>query len=231
MEHPLSTLEKLLDLVIPDPADCLREAAELRLKDPNATAEQIARRAVKDSRKWAASVGAATGLAASPITMLPAAIADAAAMLRLEGKLVGTIAALLDPDSLSNPENFRRDIIRNVFPGAVSQALRKLGVRVGEEATKNLVRKLASREAAKEISERAVKFLGIRLTEKAVAAKTVPLVGAGIGAAWNWTEIQIVGNRTIDYHLGRETPTTRIRKRVKLLFQPPPKQLPGPNTA
>jgi hypothetical protein len=123
---------------------------------------------------------------------------------------------------------FRRDIIRNVFPGAVSQALRKLGVRVGEEATKTLVRKLASREAAKELTERAVKILGIRLTEKAVAAKTVPLVGAGIGAAWNWTEIQFVGNRTIDYHLGRESAGVRIRRRVKAIFQAPPKRLPAP---
>ena len=223
-------LEQILAWLIPDPADCLREAQELRLRDPDATAEQAARRTVKESRKWAASIGGITGVAASPVTMLPAAIADMAAMLKLEGKLAGAVAALLDPDSLKDADAFRKDILRVVFPGAVSQALRKFGVRAGEEVTKAMVRKLIGREAGKELGERAVKFLGIRLTEKAVAAKTVPLVGAGIGAAWNWTEIQIVGNRTIDYHLGRETPTTRIRKRVKLLFQPPPKQLPGPNS-
>src|SRR5687767_767953 len=111
MENLLANLEKLLNLVIPDPGECMREAQELRLKDPEASAEQAARRAVKESRKWAASVGAATGLAASPITLLPAAIADAAAMLTLEGKLVGTIAALLDPGSLSDAEIFRHDII------------------------------------------------------------------------------------------------------------------------
>src|SRR5688500_14517748 len=116
MENPSFNLEELLNVVIPDAEDSRREAQELRLKEHAATAEQVARRAVKDSRKWAASVGAATGLAASPITLLPAAIADAAAMLRLEGKLVGTIAALLDPESLDNLETFRREIIRNVFP-------------------------------------------------------------------------------------------------------------------
>lgn len=228
MDNLLPNLQKLLELVIPDVEDCRREAAELRMKDPDASAETAARRAVKDSRKWAASVGAATGLAASPITLLPAAIADAAAMLRLEGKLVGTIAALLDPASLDDPDAFRRDIIRNVFPGAVSQALRKLGVRAGEQATKNLVAKLATRQAVKELSERAAKLLGIRLTEKAIASKTIPLVGAGIGAAWNFAEIQLVGNRTIDYHLGRESPATRIRKRIRALVRPPRKQLPAP---
>jgi hypothetical protein len=229
MESLFPNLEKLLSVVIPDPQDCRREAQELRLKDPEASAEAVARRAVKDSRKWAASIGAATGLAASPITLLPAAIADAAAMLHLEGKLVGTIAALLDPESLNEPEIFRREIIRNVFPGAISQALRKLGVRAGEQATKNLVRKLVSREAAKEIAERAAKLLGIRLTEKAIAAKTVPIVGAGIGAAWNWAEIQLVGNRAIDYHLGRESTGVRIRQRVKAFVREQRTRLPGTN--
>src|SRR4051794_31244318 len=97
-------LEKILTWLIPNPSDCARAAAEVRLAHPNLTDEERAKRAVKDSRKWAASIGAATGMAASPITMLPAAMADAAGMLRLEGKLAGTIAALLDPESLETPE-------------------------------------------------------------------------------------------------------------------------------
>ncbi len=222
-------LEKLLNLVIPDPAHCRDDAQQLRLQDPNASSEMIAQRAVKDARKWAASVGAVTGIAASPLTFLPAAVADAAAMLRLEGKLAGVIAALLDPASLDEPEMFRRDVLRNVFPGAVSQALRKFGIRATEEATKNLVRKLAGREATKELTERAAKLLGIRLTEKAIATKTIPLVGAGIGAAWNWTEIQLVGYRTIDYHLGRDSAGVRIRKRVNAFVRSQTKKLPRPS--
>jgi hypothetical protein len=207
-------LNQILSWLIPDPADCRREAQQLRLADPNASSEQLARRAVKGSQKWAATIGGATGMAASPVTMLPAAVADMAGMLKLEGTLAGTIAALLDPESLDDDETFRKEILRVVFPGAVSQALRKVGIRAGEEATKNLVRKLAGREAAKELGERAAKMLGIRLTEKAIATKAVPLVGAGIGAAWNWLEIQAVGNRAIGYHLGLDSPGTRARKRV-----------------
>lgn len=205
--------KQILSWIIPDIDDCRREAERLRLDDPNASALQHARRAVKASRKWAASVGAMTGMAASPVTFLPAAVADAAAMLKLEGKLAGTIAALLDPDSLKDDDTFRKEVLRAVFPGAVSQALRKFGVRAGEQATKNLVRKLIGREATKEVGERAAKLLGIRLTEKAIATKTVPLVGAGIGAAWNWLEIQAVGNRTINYHLGYVTPATKVARK------------------
>ena len=214
--HPVANfdLDQILAWLIPDPADCRREAQGLRLSDPNATSEALARKAVKDSRKWAAAIGGATGIASSPVTMLPAAVADMAAMLRLEGKLAGTIAALLDPESLDNDDTFRKEILRVVFPGAVSQALRKVGIRAGEEATKNLVRKLVGREAVTDLGERAAKMLGIRLTEKAIATKAVPLVGAGIGAAWNFVEIQAVGSRAVAYHLGLESPANRARKQV-----------------
>lgn len=219
-------LQKIMSWLIPDVEDCRSEADRLRLEDPNATAEQHARRAVKESRKWAAGVGAATGMAASPVTFLPAAVADAAMMLKLEGKLAGTIAALLDPESLNAPDTFRKDILRAVFPGAVSQALRKFGVRAGEEAAKNLVRKLVGREAAREVGERAVKLLGIRLTEKAIATKAIPIVGAAIGAGWNWVEIQAVGNRTVAYHLGLASPATRMRRKVQAFVRDTRKKLP-----
>src|SRR4051812_19882885 len=132
-------LQELMHWLIPDPEDCRRSAADLRADHPSSTDVQIARRAVTDARKWAASIGAATGVAASPTTMLPAAVADAAAMLKIEGKLAGTVAALLDPESLSSEDDFRKDIMRIIFPGAVSQLLRKLGIRAGEEVTKSVV--------------------------------------------------------------------------------------------
>jgi len=195
-------LESLLQWVIPDPEECRQAAMEARLVDPNYTAVEAARAAVKSARKWGAAAGATTGLAASPITMLPAAVADMMAMLRIEGRMAGTVAALLDPESLNDPAAFRRDIIRVIFPGAVSQALRKVGVRAGEHATKQIIAKYASRALMKEMGEQAAKRLGVRLTQKAVATKAVPLVGAGIGGAWNWLEIQAIGKRAIEYHGG-----------------------------
>ncbi len=207
-------LQSLLQWVIPDPEECRRMAAEARLADPDATAPQAARAIVQSARKWGAAAGATTGLAASPITMLPAAVADMAAMLRIEGRMAGTVAALLDPDSLNDPAAFRRDVIRVIFPGAVSQALRKIGVRAGEHATKQLIARYASRALMKEIGEQAAKRLGVRLTQKAVATKAVPLIGAGIGGAWNWLEIQAIGNRAIVYH-GGEDAREPLRRKVK----------------
>lgn len=206
-------LQTMLQWVIPDPEECRQLAAEARLEDPNLTAADAARAAVKSARKWGAAAGATTGLVASPMTMLPAAVADMAAMLRIEGRMAGTVAALLDPESLNDPAAFRRDIIRVIFPGAVSQALRKIGVRAGEHATKSLIAKYASRALTKEIGEQATKRLGVRLTQKAVATKAVPIIGVGIGGAWNWLEIQAIGNRAIEYHGGGK-PSEPLRRKV-----------------
>ncbi len=214
-------LQTMLQWVIPDPDECRRLAAEVRLGDPEATARQAAELTVRSARKWGMAAGATTGLAASPFTMLPAAMADMAAMLRIEGRMAGTVAALLDPDSLADPAAFRRDIIRVIFPGAVSQALRKIGVRVGEHVTKDIIAKYASRALMKEVGEQAAKRLGVRLTQKAVATKALPLVGAGIGGAWNWIEIQAIGSRAIDYHTGGsgEGKLNPLRRKVRSWVQ------------
>src|SRR5688572_99833 len=105
---------------------------ELMLAAPGETPTQVAQRAVKTARGGALAAGPPTGPAARPSTMLPAAAADMAAMLPIEGHMPGAIAALLGPASLDDEAAFRRDVMRVVFPGAVSQALRRGGVRVGE---------------------------------------------------------------------------------------------------
>src|SRR5918992_1970462 len=176
----LLDVESLLGWLIPDPEECRRTAAELRLEHPDLTAEQFPREAAGAARGGAAAMGAATGAAANPITLVPAAVAEAAALLRIEGKMAGVIAALLDPDSLNDATAFRRDILRVVFPGAFSQALRNIGIRVAENSTKQMIEKLVTRGVLKEVGEHTAKWLGVRLTEKAIATKAVPLVGMGI---------------------------------------------------
>ena len=39
----------------------------------------------------------------------------------------------------------------------------------------------------------------MHVTEKALVSKTVPLIGAGIGAGWNYLELKAVGNRAVRY--------------------------------
>ena len=196
-------IQQLMSWVVPDPDECRRAAMEMLTRDPNAPREQLAHELIRYAQQKAAAVGGLTGLAASPVTMLPAALADIAAVLKIEGTMVGGVAALLDPASLDDPDRFRADVLAVVFPAAVSQALRQLGVRAAEQFTKNLARKAAGKGGIETLAKLAGKVLGTRLTGKTVATKGVPLVGMGIGAGWNWLEASAVGHRAIAYHTGQ----------------------------
>jgi hypothetical protein len=218
--------EDLLGWIVPDRETCRAAADELRQENPSATPEQLARRAIASAKNWGLAAGGTTGIVANPIVMLPAAMADIAAMLRIEGQMAGTIAALLDPGSMLDDKIFQADVLAIIFPGAVSQALRQVGLRAGQRITRNLIQKYVTENFVKDASRVAVKFLMIRVTKKAVVSKTIPLVGAGIGAAWNWIELEAVGKRAVRYYQRRSigpgtesgsTPTVSIRQIVRKL--------------
>lgn len=196
-----ATLGRLLEKMVPDPEHCREAAWRLRERYPSESPEQLARRAVQAARKQGAAVGAATGTASNPLFMVPAALADMAAMLRIEGVLAGTIAALLDPVAV-DLETLRTDLVGILFPGAVSQVLRQVGVRAGEQATKTIIRKSLSEDMLKVVVRMATRHVGTEVTRNALVEKAVPLVGAGIGAGWNWFEAGAVGERAIRYYKG-----------------------------
>jgi hypothetical protein len=202
LESPMSSmlLENLLDWVVPDRDHCIKAAADLAARRPDLSPEALAREAVASARTWAAGAGAATGVAANPLIALPAALADMAAVLHIEGTMAGTIAALLDPASLTDPAKFQADVLAVVFPGAVSQALRQLGVRWGQRITKQLIRRYLTEGLIKNVTRFSSRYLFVHITEKAIVSKTVPLVGAGIGAGWNWLEVKAVGMRAMRYY-------------------------------
>jgi|SRR5688572_11331998 len=196
----LSVLDNVLEWVVPDREQCRKAAADFADQHPGKTPEELARKAVGSAQTWAAAAGGATGAAANPLIMVPAALADMAAVLRIEGVMAGTIAALLDPTSLDDPQKFQADVVTIIFPGAVSQALRQIGVRWGQQITQELIRRYFTEGLTKSVTALAGKYLFVHVTEKALVSKTVPLIGAGIGAGWNYLELKAVGNRAIRYY-------------------------------
>ena len=215
--------EQLLSWVVPDIDACRRLAMEVRTRDPNASPEQLAKALIRYAQKQGATIGGMTGLAASPVTMLPAALADIGAMLKIEGTMAGGIAAILDPASLDDPDRFRTDVLAIAFPAAFSQALRQIGIRAGEQFTKNLVRKAVGKGSVEGIFKLASRFLGARITGRSLA-KGVPLVSVGIGAGWNWMEVEGVGRRAIAYYTGQPIGIGRIKQLTRKIL---PKRLGG----
>jgi hypothetical protein len=193
-------LDSVLEWVVPDRDQCRKAAADFVAQNPGKTTEQLAKLAIGSAQTWAAAAGGATGAAANPLIMVPAALADMAAVLRIEGFMAGTVAALLDPESLDDANKFQADVVTIIFPGAVSQALRQVGVRWGQQITKEVIRRYFTEGLLKSVTALTSKYLFVHVTEKAIVSKTVPLIGAGIGAGWNYLELKAVGNRAVRYY-------------------------------
>jgi len=243
----LTLFDDLMSWVVPDREKCRNAARELMEQNPGATPQGLARKAITTAKHWGVAAGGATGAAANPLIMFPAAMADIAAMLRIEGQMAGTIAALLDPGSLLDEKSFQADVLAIVFPGAVSQALRQIGLRASQRVTRTLIQKYVTENVLKDATRFAAKYLFIRVTKKAVVSKTIPLVGAGIGAAWNWVEMEAVGKRAVHYYQrraigssGSTGPRVSVRQLVRRLpwrrdadvllplpAPPPPSNTPG----
>ena len=44
-----------------------------------------------------------------------------------------------------------------------------------------------------------LKYFGIKVTQKGIITKTVPVVGGVIGAGWNAVEVELMKRRVISY--------------------------------
>lgn len=193
----LATLSRWIE---PDREACRHEAEDLHEHFPALSQESLARKVIARARLQAVAAGAATGLAANPLLMLPAALADALAILRIEAHMAGVVAAIFDPKSLESPNEFMADVLAVIFPSAAAQALRRISIHAGAATSKAMIRRYVSQDLIQSTLRFALEFFGMEATQKALISKTVPLVGAGIGAAWNWFEIRIVGTRALRYH-------------------------------
>ncbi len=192
-------MEDFVRAVLPHPDECHRKAQELRDAYPEASADELVERAIKTAKRWAAIYGVGSGVATNPFAMVPAAAADMGLTMRAEAHLVGVVALLKVPSSRDDTEGFHTDILAVMFPNAVSQALREVGVQAGKATTRTLIRKYISGNLLKAIIAFAAKYLGIKLTQRAIISKTVLLVGVAIGASWNWLDVERCGRRAANY--------------------------------
>jgi hypothetical protein len=198
----LSIGQSIISKIFPDPQDCLSIARDLASQFPAMTRAQLSDRAIKKAKLICASTGGGLGMLGSPMTALPAATADIVTTLKQEAKMIGVIAAIFDPESVNDIESFHTDILAILFPSAATQALSVGGfvARAGQATTKTLIRRYIKKDVLKSLVRFAAKYLGLKLTQKALLTKAVPLVGGIIGATWNWLEVQRVGKRAIAYY-------------------------------
>lgn len=150
------------------------------------------------------ATGIATGLPANPWIALPSAVFDVAATLKLEVLAAARVAIIYDADFFNN-EDATWELLIPIFGLNIgSQALRELGVRGGMGLTRAGIKKYLSKETLKTFKKIMLKYFGIKVTQKGIITKMLPIAGGLIGGTWNYLEISGIKKRTLNYFEGKE---------------------------
>ena len=113
--------------------------------------------------------------------------------------MAARIAFVYDP-SFFEEENARYVLLVPVFGGSVaSQILWDLGKRGGEELTFLLIKKHISKQTLRTLKRVMLKHFGMRIAQRGIIAKTVPIVGGAIGAGWNLQETRVIARRVVQF--------------------------------
>ncbi len=198
-------LAKSLDWVLDiDPPAIITSVKSERESSPYASNKALVDK-VFSSAKWkATSTGFVTGLPANPWASVPISAVDVAATLRSEVSAVARAAVIYD-EKFFDDLDAKWELLLPVFGLSLgSQFLREVGVRGGMEVTRVLIKQYLSKETLKQFKIIILKYFGIKVTEKAVITKTLPIVGGLIGSTWNYIEVNQVQKRTIDYFNARD---------------------------
>jgi len=200
MPEDNTALMKVLEWVVDiDPPAIAASVASEREKDSALTNLTLARKAFSRAQWKATAAGVLTGLPANPWVAVPAATTDVAITLKTEIKAVAWTAIIYDPDFFED-EDAKWELLIPVFGmNVVSQFARELGVRGGMGLTRAAIKKYLSKEALKVFKKVMLKYFGMKVTQKGLVTKTLPIVGGIIGGIWNYIEVTRIRKRTFKY--------------------------------
>lgn len=204
MEPQRSALYRALDLTLAIDRDAERAyVSALRERHPEFSREQLVAHLTRRAQMWGAGVGFVTGVGSNPWAALPAALADVTAVLRTEVTLACRIALLFDADYLNDPEPPYELLIPILGTRAASELVGRAVIVGGREVTQKLIRDLLAHGGVIRLRQWLLTQLGIRVTQRGIVTKLVPVVGGIIGATWNYAEMAIVAARVCRYLEGQ----------------------------
>jgi hypothetical protein len=167
---------------------------------PQDTPRQLAERILASYAHKAAFQGFAAGIFGNPLYAAGGAIVDMAALLRFYASMTAYIGYLANPHYFADPDWRNDAILMLAGPKVVAELLGNVAVQGGKEITKVLLRKYLSKRLLRALQRLLLKWLGKKITQRAIFAKAIPLAGGIIGGVWNYAEVRIIGKRIMQYH-------------------------------
>lgn len=197
----MKSLEWVIDI---DPPAIIASVTADRKKRPNVSNKKLAESAFSRARWKATAAGVVTGLPANPWVALPAATIDVAMTLKIEVIAAARVAVIYDPNFFDEDDSAWELLIPIFGINMGSQLLREAGIRGGMGITRAGIKKYLAKETLKQFKKFMLKYFGIKVTQKGIIIKTLPVVGGFIGGVWNYIEVSGIKKRTISYFEGRE---------------------------
>lgn len=180
--------------------DRAREAVQAEQnKRPDATPAEIAQRLI-DGTSWKlGTTGFLSGLPSNPLVALPAGAVEVLATLHEQMQLAARVALAYDPQFFET-ESAVEELMVPLFGAAkIGEALKGTTVKVSGHMTRQAIRAVLKGETLKQFKKLMLKYLGIKITQKALITKTIPIVGGVIGGGWNYAQTKAIGKRVIIY--------------------------------
>lgn len=162
----------------------------------------LARKIMRRRAMKAGGIGALCslgGFLAMPITMP----GDMYMTFRIQARMVLAVAYIYGWDV--RDDNFATDILLVMGGSAGISALKKLGIKIGQEYTKKVVTKHVRKEMVKQLNQLVSRKIITKAGEKRLVnfTKLVPLVGAPIGGALNYFGTLDVGRTALKFYQRR----------------------------
>ena len=204
-DQPL--MQRALDFAFSlDASELVAQHRAQKAKHPEANPRKLADELIRRARWKGVAVGFGTGFPSNPWTILPAAIADVGIVLRMEVILAARIAMLFDEQYLDD-NNPPYEVMIPIAGGrAMAEAVKELAIAGGKGMTKQAIKAILTKQTLAQFKKLMLKWFGIKVGQRAIISKTLPIVGGAIGGGWNFVEVRAVGERSFRYFADREKP-------------------------
>lgn len=198
------SLDNLIEYVIQtDPVQVKAYVDKLREQNPDITDDALARKIINRKSIKNGLIGAITGLGG--LITLPIAIpANLATTWRVQATMACAIAYVYGHNFATT--DLKTDIYIIMAGDSAKEAFKRVGIEISKAATKKTIEKYVTREMMTKIWAIIGRKIVTKAGEKSLTSlvKMVPLVGAPVGFAFDWTSTRIVGETAIKYYSGKD---------------------------
>ena len=201
-EELQNALETVMDFVISTDSVTIESYVnKLHEQNPGISSDELSKKVLHRKSIKSGLIGGFTGLGG--LITLPVSIpADLVCSWRIQASMAFSIAYIYG--HTKDTKDLKTDLYIILAGDSAKEALKRFGIEISKNITKKAVDKYITRDVMVKIWKVVGQKIITKAGEKSMTSfmKMVPLVGAPVGFAFDWTATQAVGKLVIKYYRG-----------------------------